>query len=544
MDFQRTKSGRVRKIKYPEFKRPILTDDTETRISICVQKGLNLASKDIGGKSDPYVRIMIAQKEAINSPLKRSKSVKSPKGLENTASTTVKKNTLTPSWREDFDFEIQGPLNNKIIKFECWDKDKIGKDDFMGQNQIILSEIIDAALSKYKTYSDLFDRLASPVDTISLDMLPRPGKKDRVSGSIVVVLKMEVSAYEELKAEEKKIDVENFKNRQRAQEEEHARAEQQKRDKRAKKEAELLKVIAEFQERETKVLKEKLAALTDEEKANIDISTLLPKNSPNTTALNHFIDENHGDITDALRDAIASACDKKNNKDSVLVISFVKFLKNVVKGNAKSSYASVTPEVLDKLITWNSECPGLVSMFDEYQHAGVKVSPAIKAFLDSQIWPTESGKKTFERIKKLKANPPDHDSGFTSDARALREQFQLITSFHEQHVEALKLLTEALFNWDRLVAAQVSMFAQPAGDAWAQIGLLVSDILADKGKCEGSMTDYLTSKTGYLMVSGVGQAIRHMRLVKEDKALVTSLGSKFPSSFPSSSRLAWPAHYK
>jgi len=84
-------------------------------------QGKDLAPKDANGKSDPYLIISY--------------------GTQQFKTKCIKK-TLNPVWAEQT-FVIASDHNVPHILVECWDYDKIGTHDFMGEFNINMSQIPD-----------------------------------------------------------------------------------------------------------------------------------------------------------------------------------------------------------------------------------------------------------------------------------------------------------------------------------------------------------------------------------------------------------------
>jgi len=87
-------------------------------VIIKVISGRGLAAMDMNGKSDPYLKIFYGAEKY---------------------KTSVQKATLTPHW--DQTFSIKYKDSEKILRIECWDWDRIGANDFMGQIEIDLSTL-------------------------------------------------------------------------------------------------------------------------------------------------------------------------------------------------------------------------------------------------------------------------------------------------------------------------------------------------------------------------------------------------------------------
>ncbi|XP_030624870.1 synaptotagmin-2 [Chanos chanos] len=91
---------------------------TAGKLTICILEAKNLKKMDVGGLSDPYVKIHLLQ---------NGKRLKKKK-------TTVKKNTLNPYYNESFSFEIPQDQMQKIQAIiTVLDYDKIGKNDAIGK---------------------------------------------------------------------------------------------------------------------------------------------------------------------------------------------------------------------------------------------------------------------------------------------------------------------------------------------------------------------------------------------------------------------------
>ncbi|EFJ10173.1 hypothetical protein SELMODRAFT_123924 [Selaginella moellendorffii] len=85
-----------------------------------VVKARDLVAKDLGGSSDPYVKVKV--------------------GEGYPAKTEIRKRSVNPVWNQVFAFgkdKIQGPT----VEITVWDADKVSKDDFLGFVQFDLTEI-------------------------------------------------------------------------------------------------------------------------------------------------------------------------------------------------------------------------------------------------------------------------------------------------------------------------------------------------------------------------------------------------------------------
>ncbi|XP_067275734.1 synaptotagmin-1b [Pseudorasbora parva] len=91
---------------------------TAGKLTVVVLEAKNLKKMDVGGLSDPYVKIHLTQ---------NGKRLKKKK-------TTIKKNTLNPYYNESFSFEVPSEQIQKIqVVVTVLDYDKIGKNDAIGK---------------------------------------------------------------------------------------------------------------------------------------------------------------------------------------------------------------------------------------------------------------------------------------------------------------------------------------------------------------------------------------------------------------------------
>ncbi|XP_034032466.1 synaptotagmin-1b [Thalassophryne amazonica] len=91
---------------------------TAGKLTVVILEAKNLKKMDVGGLSDPYVKIHLMQ---------NGKRLKKKK-------TTTKKNTLNPYYNESFSFEVPCEQIEKVqIAVTVLDYDKIGKNDAIGK---------------------------------------------------------------------------------------------------------------------------------------------------------------------------------------------------------------------------------------------------------------------------------------------------------------------------------------------------------------------------------------------------------------------------
>ncbi|KAK8241866.1 phosphatidylserine decarboxylase proenzyme [Phyllosticta capitalensis] len=107
--------------------RPAMSGDAKSSnlvLRVKVLKGRNLAAKDKGGTSDPYLVLTLGDaKEATPAIAK----------------------TLNPEWNQTFDLPITGS-QSLLLEGVCWDKDRFSKD-YMGEFDVALEDILSAGLN-------------------------------------------------------------------------------------------------------------------------------------------------------------------------------------------------------------------------------------------------------------------------------------------------------------------------------------------------------------------------------------------------------------
>ncbi|XP_062874905.1 synaptotagmin Va [Trichomycterus rosablanca] len=91
---------------------------TSGKLTVCVMEAKNLKKMDVGGLSDPFVKVVLQH---------NGKRLKKKK-------TTVKQNTLNPYFNESFSFEIPFAQIQKIqVLITVYDYDKLGSNDAIGK---------------------------------------------------------------------------------------------------------------------------------------------------------------------------------------------------------------------------------------------------------------------------------------------------------------------------------------------------------------------------------------------------------------------------
>uniref|UniRef100_A0A673G880 Synaptotagmin Va n=1 Tax=Sinocyclocheilus rhinocerous TaxID=307959 RepID=A0A673G880_9TELE len=91
---------------------------TSGKLTVCIMEAKNLKKMDVGGLSDPFVKVVLQH---------NGKRIKKKK-------TTVKQNTLNPYFNESFSFEIPFAQIQKIqVLLTVYDYDKLGSNDPIGK---------------------------------------------------------------------------------------------------------------------------------------------------------------------------------------------------------------------------------------------------------------------------------------------------------------------------------------------------------------------------------------------------------------------------
>uniref|UniRef100_A0A672JSK5 Synaptotagmin-2-like n=1 Tax=Sinocyclocheilus grahami TaxID=75366 RepID=A0A672JSK5_SINGR len=91
---------------------------TSGKLTVCIMEAKNLKKMDVGGLSDPFVKVVLQH---------NGKRIKKKK-------TTVKQNTLNPYFNESFSFEVPFAQIQKIqVLLTVYDYDKLGSNDPIGK---------------------------------------------------------------------------------------------------------------------------------------------------------------------------------------------------------------------------------------------------------------------------------------------------------------------------------------------------------------------------------------------------------------------------
>ncbi|XP_078112522.1 synaptotagmin VIII [Sander vitreus] len=117
---------------------------TAAKLTVVILEAKNLKSMDIGGASDPYVKVQLA----LDKRKWRKKK------------TSVKKKTLNPYYNESFTFDVSFEQIQRVnLVISVWDHDALTRNDAMGK--IFLG--CDAAGNQLRHWADMLSNPRRPV---------------------------------------------------------------------------------------------------------------------------------------------------------------------------------------------------------------------------------------------------------------------------------------------------------------------------------------------------------------------------------------------
>ena len=116
------------------------TDSSMPKLLVSIEQAKGLADADLIGLSDPYVIVFLNGEEI--------------------GRTRVIDNDLNPKWNEVFEIPINDDFSKSWIRFEIYDDDLIGSDEFLGQVNFQGHEVLDRCTkaSKYFTLLGSVDK--------------------------------------------------------------------------------------------------------------------------------------------------------------------------------------------------------------------------------------------------------------------------------------------------------------------------------------------------------------------------------------------------
>jgi len=123
----------------------------EGKVTVCIISGRNLAPKDKTGFSDPYIITKLI----------------------------VIKQNLNPVWNYEINIPVLD-VKKQILNFTCFDWDMIGKDDFMGELNLPLKEILEEGNHVKKWYkwdtNEKGEEVSGDVQ-LEITLIPPPGQE-------------------------------------------------------------------------------------------------------------------------------------------------------------------------------------------------------------------------------------------------------------------------------------------------------------------------------------------------------------------------------
>lgn len=111
---------------------------TTGHLELDVLSAEGLANKDIIGLSDPYCLVYVVNENCANAFVRNKKKFYKY-GVSLRGRTKTIDNDLNPTWKDHFSIVLKG--EERVLRIECFDKDTVGHDDFLGMCVIDLRVI-------------------------------------------------------------------------------------------------------------------------------------------------------------------------------------------------------------------------------------------------------------------------------------------------------------------------------------------------------------------------------------------------------------------
>jgi len=108
--------------------KPLPAFPTDTDYVVTVKAAYDVLAADLNGKSDPYAVVVVPGGRKYKS--------------------RVQKATLNPVWNYNVTLSFIKP--DSKLKIEVYDKDAVGKDDYLGEVEVVFKEVADGKLRKVK----------------------------------------------------------------------------------------------------------------------------------------------------------------------------------------------------------------------------------------------------------------------------------------------------------------------------------------------------------------------------------------------------------
>eukprot|EP00127_Corallochytrium_limacisporum_P005714 Clim_evm93s210 gene=Clim_evmTU93s210 len=150
-----------------------MTPSVPASIFVTIHDGAHLPAMDLNGKSDPYVVVKANQKIVMK--------------------TRTVKETLFPKFNESFEI-LADDLSDVTLNFECYDRDDIGSDDFMGMVHLPLLQLVEEQnfvsghrVLELKVSSDVRKRSQGARDrpTLTVSVVVRPFHRESHFATII-----------------------------------------------------------------------------------------------------------------------------------------------------------------------------------------------------------------------------------------------------------------------------------------------------------------------------------------------------------------------